>query len=96
VGSAASAYRAGRVCGRVSACDFLQVGSSLSLRSLARISGSCGLSVSGQNWIGSSLSVRSFVRVGSALSCVGVLAVGSLQRISLMDRVLLGSSCSVR
>lgn len=69
-----------------------QLGSTLSLRSFARMGSA--VSVLAFAKMGSSLSLRSFARLGSALSLFGVSKLGS--RMSVFDCMAIGSSLSVR
>jgi acyl-[acyl carrier protein]--UDP-N-acetylglucosamine O-acyltransferase len=90
----------------MSVLDFLHLGSSLSLRSFARVSSSVsvrGLSNFGSSMsvldflhLGSSLSLRSFARVGSSVSLNGLSRFGSVFSMSVLDLVHLGSSLSLR
>jgi hypothetical protein len=78
----------------MSVLDFLHLGSSLSLRSFARVGSA--VSLRGAGWLGSSLSLRSFARVGSAVSVRGLSRFGSVFSMSVLDFLHLGSSLSLR
>eukprot|EP00933_Yihiella_yeosuensis_P068794 TRINITY_DN7478_c0_g2_i2.p1 TRINITY_DN7478_c0_g2~~TRINITY_DN7478_c0_g2_i2.p1 ORF type:complete len:382 (-),score=52.08 TRINITY_DN7478_c0_g2_i2:819-1799(-) len=67
----------------LSVLDFLHLGSSLSLRSLARLGSS--LSVLKFSHIGSSLSLRGYARLGSTLSVMGKIAYGIDGTYTLWD-----------
>jgi hypothetical protein len=70
------------------------LGSSLSLRSFARVGSS--LSLRSSALVGSSLSLRSFARVGSSVSVSGLTRFGSVFSMSVLDFLHLGSSLSLR
>jgi len=76
----------------LSVLGYVQLGSSLSLRSFARIGSA--LSVVGFAHIGSSMSIRSMGRFGSCLSMFGAARIGS--SLSVLGFAHLGSTLSVR
>jgi len=68
------------------------LGSSLSLRSMARLASS--LSVMGYAHVGSSMSMRALLRMGSSISVLGSARFGST--VSVLGCAQLGSSLSLR
>lgn len=104
MGSAMSIFGLTRFSSSLSVLDCAHIGSSLSIRSFARVGS--GFSVFGKARLGSSLSVLDFFRLGSSLSMRSIGRVGSAfsvfgvvrmtSSLSLFDCTALGSSLSMR
>ena len=92
-GSSVSVRSTVRMGSAMSMLKFAVCASSMSLRSFARVSANA--SVVDFVAFGSCLSVRHYSRLSSSVSILGLTALGSCHRMSVIQKVSLGSALSI-